>query len=340
LGHPQIENRTPFAFEPLFIADEDLRPVVVTVVKATYDFDLHGAVRLADEQIPVNLGGEPSTDAPISSYRYEPEIALYKPATDVVLLGHAQPPGGGATQVDVGLKVGPVQKVARVFGDRYWLMVSHEVRMSRTAELGRVPLTWENAFGGHDETRSTPECAVLEPRNPVGTGFGKPLTKNGDHLRLPNLENPRELIGGYGDVVAPWGFGFTSPNWQPRARLAGTYDERWNKTRKPLLPVDFDRRFFNAAAPGLVAPGYLRGDEEVVVLNAAPVPRVAFRLPGVPPPQCRIVLRDGQETTLSTDLDTVIVDTDDQQLIMLWRGYALNGGGPHDVTAIEIALPS
>ena len=77
--------------------------------------------------------------------------------------------------------------------------------MSRTAALGRVPLTWENAFGGHDETRSTPERAVLEPRNPVGTGFGKPLTKDGDHLRLPNIEDPNQLIGEYGAVVAPCG---------------------------------------------------------------------------------------------------------------------------------------
>ena len=64
----------------------------------------------------------PATDAPVSSYKYEPEIALFKPATDVVLIGHAHPPGGGATQVDVGIKVGPVQKVARVFGDRFWLL--------------------------------------------------------------------------------------------------------------------------------------------------------------------------------------------------------------------------
>ena len=59
-----------------------------------------------------------------------------------------------------------------------------------------------------------------------------------------------------------------------------------------------------AAAPGLMAPGYLRGDEEVVLLNATPVPRVAFRLPSVPPPQCKVFLRGGQESTLTTKLDT------------------------------------
>ena len=199
-----------------------------------------------------------------------------------------------------------------------------------------MPLTWENAFGGQDEARLTPERALFEPRNPVGTGFGKPLTKNGDRLRLPNIEDPNQLISGYGSVVAPCGFGFTSPNWQPRATFAGTYDEGWDKTRKPMLPLDFDRRFFNAAAPGLVAPGYLHGNEEVVVLNTTSVPRLAFRLPAVPPPLCRVVLRGGREVQLQTNLDTVIVNTDDLLLMLLWRAFTLVGGGPHDVTAIEV----
>jgi hypothetical protein len=291
LGHPDIDNQTPFAFEPLFIADEELRPVVVTVLKATFGFALDGHVWRAEDQVPVNLAGEFNTDGPLSSYRYEPEIALWKAATDVALIGHAQPPGGGATQVDVGIRVGPVQKLARVFGDRHWVMANGAVRRSRTAPLVPVPLTWENAFGGRDEVRSTPDRAVMEPRNPVGTGFGRPLKQTGDHLKLPNIEDPAQLLDDYGGVVTPCGFGFTSPNWQPRAAFAGTYDEEWSTTRKPLLPRDFDRRFFSAAAPGLTAPRYLRGDEDVVVLNATPVPRLALRLPGVPPPRCRVVLR-------------------------------------------------
>ena len=337
MPHPDIDNRTPFAFEPVFIADEDLRPVVVTLIKATYDFDLQGGLQLAEEQIPVNLTGEPWTDATVSSYKYEPEIALCKLATDVVLIGHAQPPQVGATQVDVGLRVGPVQKVARVFGERFWVLTDGGVSKSRVAALRPTPLMWENAFGGLDEPHSTPELTQLEPRNPVGTGFGKPLTKNGDRLRLPSIEDPSQLIGEYGAVVPPCGFGFTSPNWHPRAGFSGTYDERWNKGRKPMLPEDFDRRFFNAAPPGLVAPGYLQGNEEVVVLNTTLAPRLAFRLPGVSPPQCRVALRNQPDTELPTNLDTLIVNTDDQQLILLWRAYTLAAGGPHDVAAIEVA---
>jgi len=340
VAHPEIDNGTPFAFEPVFIADEDLRPVIVTVVKATYDFDLQGALQLADEQIPVNLAGEPWSDVPVSSYKYEPEIALCKLATDVVLIGHACPPQAGATRVDVGIKVGPVRKVAAVFGERFWVFTKGGIAKSRTAALERIPLTWENAFGGHDKSRSTPERTVAEPRNPVGTGFGKPLAKDGDHLRLPNIEDPKQLVGQYGAVVPPCGFGFTSPNWQPRASFAGTYDAQWNKSRKPLLPADFDRRFFNAAAPGLIAPGYLQGNEDVVVLNVTSMPRVAFRLPAVSPPRCRVVLRGRQDTELPTNLDTIIVNTDEQQLILLWRAYALAAGGPHDVTTVEVVATS
>jgi hypothetical protein len=336
LGHPEIKNRTPFSFEPVFIADEDLRPIVATVVKGTFAFDGDGEVWLAEDQIHVNLAGERATPAPVSSYKYEPEIAFWKAATDVVLIGHAQPPGGGATQVDVGIKVGPVQKVATVFGDRYWVLANHTARRSRTGPLVPIPLTWENAFGGRDEISSTPERAVFEPRNPVGTGFGTPLQKDGDHMKLPNIEDPAELIAEYGAAVTPCGFGFTSPDWQPRARLAGTYDTGWNKNRKPMLPTDFDRRFFNAAAPGLTAPGYLRGDEEVVVVNVTSVPRLAFRLPAVPPPACRVVLRGKRKIRLQTNLDTVIVNADEQQLILLWRAYTPIAGGPHDVVAIEV----
>ena len=336
MGHPEIDNRTSFGFEPVFIADEDLRPIVVTLVKATYQFDLEGALWLAEEQIPVNLAGEPWSDAPISSYKYEPEIAPTKLATDVVLIGHAVPPGGGATEVDVGIRVGPVQKVARVFGDRFWVWTPQGVGRSRTSVLEPVALTWENAFGGQDQAASTPDRPVFEPRNPVGTGFGMPLARDGDCLKLPSIEEPNQLIANYGDVVVPCGFGFISPDWQPRASLAGTYDEEWDATRKPLLPVDFDRRFFNAAPPGLITPGYLHGNEEVVVLNTTPVPRVAFRLPNVPPPVCRVVLKGKRDTTLHTQLDTVIVNSDEQQLLLLWRGHMLVGGGPHDVTAITI----
>ena len=37
MGHPAIENNSPFAFEVLFLVDEELRPLVVPVIKGTFD---------------------------------------------------------------------------------------------------------------------------------------------------------------------------------------------------------------------------------------------------------------------------------------------------------------
>lgn len=338
MGHPRIENSTSFAAEPLFVADADGRPIVSIVLKATFRFDAQGLVSLDDEQRPVNFEGEKFQDNPDGSYKYEPETAFTKPATDVVLIGHAVPPHSHATQVDVGIRVGPVQRLARVFGDRYWVVANGVPRVSRTGELDSIPLVWENAFGGRDERNSDADHPRFEVRNPVGTGFGAPLQKEGDLLKLPNIEDPSQLITTYGTAVQPCGFGFVSPNWQPRASLAGTYDDAWMTKRKPLLPLDFDLRFFNAAAPGLIAPGYLAGGEEVIVLNTAAGARAAFRLPVVPQPTATVAVRRLGERTLDLNLDTVVVDTDDMRLTQIWRGYTPCGTGPLDVDSIRIGL--
>jgi hypothetical protein len=155
---------------------------------------------------------------------------------------------------------------------------------------------------------------------------------------MPNIEDPNRLIRRYGDTPPPTGFGFVSPHWQPRATYAGTYDAAWEKDRKPLLPKDFDRRFFNAASPGLIAPGYLRGDEEVVVVNAAPVLQLRFMLPNVTPPTCRVRVHGGKTTELRTNLDTVIVNTDEMLVFLTWRAYMTLRDGPQDVVAIDVSI--
>ncbi len=132
------------------------------------------------------------------------------------------------------------------------------------------------------------------------------------------------------------GFGFTSPHWQPRAKYAGTYDEVWNKTRKPLLPKDFDLRFFNAAAPGLIAPGYLKGNEPVVIAGASPKGRIAFSLPGQATPVVTVKQTGLGEVKPALFLDTVILDSDAEQVLLLWRGHIVLGEGIHDVRGLRV----
>jgi len=335
VAHPEVDNKTPFAFEPLFLADEEGRPLFVPVIKATYSIQ-HDKLTLAEKQTPVNLAGEYWGDPDKSSYKYEPECAFIKPATDIVLIGHAYAPASGITEINVILRVGQIEKTVKVAGDRYWIKAFGIISMTSPSEFERIPLIYERAFGGWDRTNADPEKHAFEPRNPAGTGF---RSKNGNFeqgIRLPNMEDPRYPVKSYGETYPPAGFGFTSPNWQPRAACAGTYDKAWMAQRMPLLPKDFDRRFFNAASPGLIAPGFLKGNETVIIANASKSGKIIFNLPGIPAPQCRVQLRGRTDSSPQMQLDTVIINMDENLLFLLWRANMILRSGPQDVLSIEL----
>ena len=337
MGHPAVENKTPFAFEPLFLADEEGRPIFVPIVKATYHIQKGTRLSLSEKQVPVNFDGEYWGDPEKSSYKYEPETAFIKPATDIVLIGHAYAQKPGVTKVDVSLRVGPMQKVIRVIGNRYWVKSFGIMSMTSPRPFERMPLIYERAFGGWDRSHPNPDKHTFEPRNPVGTGFRCKKGKFEEGIRLPNLEDPRHPLKGFRDRPPPAGFGFTSPHWQPRAGFAGTYDKAWTKQRMPLLPTDFERRFFNAAPLDQVAPGFLKADVAVEVINASPNGKISFNLPGLLPPQCRVKLRDRKDHQLKTRLDTVIINTDENLLFLIWRTNIVVSTGPQDVVSIEVS---
>ena len=336
MGHPAIENQTPFAVELLFLMNENGQPVLAPVAKATYEIREGGVVPASGAQLPVNYEGEFATSNPESSYRYEPESAFFKPATDVVLIGHAIAPHAYTTELTVRLAVGPLNKSVRVFGDRIWCSSFAAIYMSNPLPFETMPLIYERSFGGWDRSDADPSRHSCDPRNPVGTGFRSQRGKPEDGLRIPNLEDPRHLIHKWRDAPPPACFGFTSPNWQPRAAFAGTYDDAWMTERMPLLPTDFDRRFFNAASPGLVAPGYLRGDESVLVENASAGGLLQFELPDVAPPICEVELAGHNERELKTHLDTVIINTDDNLLVLTWRAHLPLKNGPHDIVSVKV----
>ena len=336
MSHAIVENHSPFAFEPLYLVDEELRPLIVPIVKATFTIGKDGRLARAEEQVQLNTGGEYWGKNPeTSSFKYEPEVAFTKPATDVVLIGHAYAPNRGTTEMRVSLSVGPVTKEAVVFGDRLGSKTAGFFTTTRPAPFERIPLIYERAFGGWDRSHADPAKHTYEPRNPVGTGFTSPDAAVKE-LRLPNIEDPRAPFKSLGDRPAPMGFGFVAPHWQPRAALAGTYDEAWQKGRSPLLARDFDRKHLNAASPGLVTQSHLRGDEPVSAVGMTPEGKWSFSLPGVPPPKVRVALVDGADQEIALALDTVIIEPDDRRVMLIWRGALILRTGPHDVGTVVV----
>lgn len=64
-------------------------------------------------------------------------------------------------------------------------------------------------------------------------------------------------------------------------KFAGTYDERWQVTRDPLVPEDFDRRYFRCAPDDQQTQSPLVGYEEVKLLGFTPDGFLGFTLPRI-----------------------------------------------------------
>ena len=313
----QLKNSTPFKATIAAMPDAEGIDAIWAIVKGT--FTIGDVLSIAELQAEIALAdtylGEPAE----SSVRTPSDIGLKKPGTDVLLLGHAYAPQARrAKEVDVSIRIGPVSKRVRVFGDRVWGSGIVRSSISTPEPFERIPLIWERAFGGLDVVDGrTPETHG-EGRNPVGAGF---RVKNGrkplNGLRLPNLEEPRSLISDWQDRPAPACFAPLCAHWEPRRSFAGTYDERWLKRRAPYLPEDFDSRFFQIAPTDLISRGHLRGDESIEVSGATPSGKLQCRLPGQ-----RIevtFLLDDERLARMPVLDTVLIEPDEGRVVLVWR---------------------
>lgn len=316
----EVRNDTPFQVAILPGLDASGADYAAVVVKATYALADGGRrVEPAEEQAPVQHADACSGDPGVSSVRYASDAGPHKVGTDVVLNGHCYPPGGRPAPVaDVGFLVGPVRKVARVFGERLWYQALGSWKISPPVPFEKMPLAWERAFGGADTTHPDPRKHAVEARNPVGRGFIAARTaERMEKLPLPNLEKHTELITSWDDRPEPVGFGFTAPDWLPRRTFGGTYDDAWRRTRAPFLPLDFDVRFHSAAAPGLVVTPHLLPGAPVRVVGASPEGELGF---AVPDARLEVVVHlKGRRLEPELKLDTLVVEPDVPRALLTWR---------------------
>jgi len=310
----QVDNRTPFAAERGWVRDRTGAEVWLVAVKCTFDILPDGSTRISDDQPPVlrvpEYNGEPGK----SSVKYEADLVLTKTTTDVIAVGHAYAPKGRPIeQMEAGFRVGPVTKVLRVTGNRVWGALG----VTKPEPFVTMPLVYERAFGGVDARSAHPE-RDWDWRNPVGTGFAA-SRDNATGVALPNLEYPNEAVSGWKDRPRPASFGTVACHWQPRVAFAGTYDEAWMKTRQPLVPDDFDNRFYQCAPADQQAPEFLRGGEPVVLHNLTPDGDLRFTLPKIFLGfETRFV--DGtRQFHADRKLHTVILEPDVPRVSLVWH---------------------
>jgi hypothetical protein len=312
----EIENNTPFAAQWTATTDQNGRDAVIVVTKATFDFNGAGELTPAAEQVAIEMGDVHRGKPGESSVLWESDLALEKTGVDIIMLGEARAPGGSATKVDVTLAVGTTSKTIRVFGDRQWKKGVFGVTRTKPKPFETMPLIYERAYGGKDDRPKNPKKHREYESNPVGTGFVTDA-KYANGVNLPNLEDPRRPIRNWASRPPTTGFGFYGRHWSPRKNFVGTYDDEWQETRCPLLPKDFDARYFNAAHPDLISSQPLCGGEPILVENAHAVSPLRMFVPRV-----ELVLYASLGSRLieqTPALDTLVIDTDASRLILVLR---------------------
>lgn len=312
-----LSNGTPFAAERTLASDKNGRDVWIVAVKGTFTIKADGTIELAEEQEPVLVMPKHRGDPLKSSLLYESDIDYAKATTDILLHGHAYAPRGRhVSEVEVLMKVGPIQKTLRVVGDRVWKPGVLSLTLTEPKPFLKMPIIYERAFGGTDRRSHDPKKHAWERRNPVGTGFAV-APEHLENQPAPNVEDPKAPTLSWKERPRPAGFGPIARHWSPRVEFAGTYDSRWEEERQPLLPGDFDERFFLCAPEDQQSPGYLRGREPVELHNLTPEGLLRFTLPQVAL-GFRTLLGD-QRIEHRANLHTVILEPDVPHLIMVWQ---------------------
>jgi hypothetical protein len=298
----------------------DGRELLVVVVKGTFTIPQDGEEpKLAAEQVPLveadRFTGEPGFSAPL----YESDYAPHKPRCDVLLNGSAYAPyGKPAKRVRVSLQVGPISKSFDVVGNRVWKKWLCFVRATKPEPFIVMPISYDNAFGGVDNTHKIEKKHRAYLRNPVGIGFHS--NRKAQFVRdqpLPNTEEPGKRIKKPHGKYNPMAFGPIGRSWPPRPKYAGTYDDDWLENVFPFLPADFDDAYYQSA-PIDQQIDNLRGGEEIVLSNLTPRGRTAFCLPTIALP---VEFTDAsyERTGKQALLDTIIIEPDLGRFTLTWR---------------------
>jgi hypothetical protein len=301
---------------------------VIAVVKATYTWDRTGIVSPAPP-LPIGMLDEFFGEPASSGLLRASEITPAKPKLDVLLAGAIVFPRP-VTETHVELAVGSrLRKRVRVFGDRIWLPgLMADVVPSRLRPVNRVPIAWERSYGGADPN----DAKYTEPRNPAGSGVARnPKTLHG--RPAPNFEDPDKAIGALFGKPDPVGFGPIAAHWQQRVARAGTYDEAWKKSRRPLPPEDFSPAFFNVAPTDQQLDEYLPG-EKVHLINMTTAVDDRFDLPAFTVPIAIVSSDDLAEGTAG--VDTLTIEPEERRFSLLARVQAKLRDGPQSLGRIVI----
>jgi hypothetical protein len=298
----------------------DGRELLVIAVKGTFALPTTAEQQpqLAEQQVPLieadTFEAEPGLSAPI----YETDYAPYKSRCDVILNGSAY--ARHAKRVRVRLQIGTLNKSFNVIGDRVWQASLVSISSSNPVPFDVMPISYGRAFGGVDHYHPDENKHRAYMPNPVGCGYHHILKGEFiDNTPLPNTEEIGQPVTQPRGKYRPMAFGVMGRNWEPRYKLAGTYDQNWIDNVFPFLPADFNDAYYQCA-PREQQIDYLRGGETVLLENLTPQARTEFQIPKLEVPVVFFMKKGGQQEVQAV-ADTLVLEPDANRFMLTWRTH-------------------
>ena len=291
------------------------RDVLAVVTKRTYKIQPDGRCTLRDPSLPLALEPDFYPDDE-DLLMQDMDIFAFKPATDVIVKGHAYAPPG-QVRFEASIRVGRHAKRLLVVGDRSCRLSSTgKIRIAEPKPVEKVPLRYTHAYGGRDEVaeekygnpymelqpyEDKKNCDMskaspfLYPRNPCGRGFLVEASAAAlEVLRLPNLEDPLDPLTperlatgdpeGWLMMPLPQATDWVSYAWFPRTAYIG------------ILPI-FDRP---SAPIAEVERGFAPGD---ILDENSTQPKFDFRLTNGASLGMQLPYLKGDEECLLTNMN-------------------------------------
>jgi hypothetical protein len=299
----ELENLTTFPAALYRGAIDTERLFGSLVVRLTHDLRGDRLALAGEQSWPVSPGPWKGPYGPM-----EGDELFYRGGVDLFVFGSARAADGKpATSVEVTVSAGPeFMTSVQVFGDRRWVKKGRRLAMTPPRPFESMPLTIENAYGGHDRWDELP---ITFPGNPAGKGYAT-SAESAVGKALPNIEDPQRLIRSWEDQPEPVGVCPCPLGCGPRILGRVVFDEETG-AMKELKPT-----FFNHAFPRMIAP-FLEPGQVIRVSGVREGPPIEFALPA-PPAKVRVQVGEHADDG-PPPLDQIGIDVEKRQVFLTYR---------------------
>ena len=288
------------------------------VVKISARFELDGSITPLPQAVELASGDQYIDESEDRSLACANDLVPFKQGFEWLLTGQVQVAEGRTAQnvTLAWVRNGqPLQeKTLALFGPRQWQKTWVGIVPSEPEPLTDIPLQWELAYGGQDDSGDE----VLA-ENPVGQGWCGKSRKAAIGQAMPQIEQQPLLLRA-GQRRTPGGFGPVAPHWAPRQAGFSSLDaealSHGESPYQPQTPADL----YNAAPQDQrLEQSPLAGDAVLLKGFYREAPNLVLTLPTVTPLVfCRA--DSSRATRLALQWDTLLIDTTEQRLDWVFRG--------------------